>query len=201
LTLANALNHLAHLFLSQSNVDLMVGNFVADHVKGKSYQNFSEGIQKGIQMHRFIDSYTDSHPEVMKGKQRLYAKYSKYAAVIIDMYYDHILAKNWSVYSPINLASFANSCYKILNSRLDQMPERSQMVLHYMEKQDWLNAYASMEGMNKAFRGLASRAKFDSKMETAMEDLESQMESFQSEFEVFFPNILSAVDSQFPQSD
>ena len=101
------MNHLAHLYLSQTNVDLMVGNFIADRVKGKDLLNYSESVQKGIEMHRAIDTFTDEHAVVMKSKKRLFPVYHKYAAVIVDMFYDHILAKNWEEYSPISLKLYA----------------------------------------------------------------------------------------------
>jgi len=161
------MNHLAHLFLAQSNTDLMVGNFIADQVKGKQLLDYSTEIQNGIKMHRAIDHFTDNHAIVMRSKERLFSKYHKYAAVIVDMYYDHILAKNWSDFSPITLTQFTASAYKVLAAKNDQLPERSQRILHYMSKDDWLSNYAQIEGIAKALNGLAYRATFDSKMEEA----------------------------------
>ena len=135
------MNHLAHLFLSQRDPSLMVGNFIADHIKTTKLSSFSEGVQDGILMHRAIDHFTDTHPIVRKSKERLFPKYSHYSAVLVDMFYDHILAKNWSTYSPISLKSFSESAYRVLKSRTTEMPERSVLILDYMSRQDWLTSY------------------------------------------------------------
>ena len=82
------MNHLAHLFLSQRDPSLMVGNFIADHIKTTKLSSFSEGVQDGILMHRAIDHFTDTHPIVRKSKERLFPKYSHYSAVLVDMFYD-----------------------------------------------------------------------------------------------------------------
>ena len=92
------MNFLAHLFLSGEPGELMVGNFIADSVKGNAMNDFSEGIQKGIILHRAIDTFTDSHNEMQKSKERLRPRYKKYAPVITDIFYDHFLAVNWQDY-------------------------------------------------------------------------------------------------------
>lgn len=184
------MNHLAHLYLSQSNVDLLIGNFIADQVKGKAIYTFSEGIQKGIHMHRDIDSFTDNHQLVLQGKSRLYEKYHKYSAVIIDMLYDHILAVNWTNYSPISLPLFAKNCYLFLEAQQAQFPNQSQRILHYMKKGDWLSSYAEKEGIQKALSGLDYRAKFDSNMKESVNDLYEDWEQFESEFTAFFKELV-----------
>ncbi len=183
------MNHLAHLFLSQSDINLLIGNFIADHVKGKKIESFCPEIQSGIKMHRAIDEFTDKHPVVLKSKERLYPKYHKYAAVIVDMFYDHVLAKNWSDYSPISLEIFASNVYRILGAHESILPERSIIILNYMSKQDWLSNYANLNGMKRALKGLSIRAKFDSKMDESILDLERDYRLYESEFNVFFKEL------------
>lgn len=181
------MNHLAHLFLSQSDINLMIGNFIADHVKGKQINSFSKEIVRGIKMHREIDAFTDHHPTVKQSKERLYPKYHKYSSVIVDMFYDHILARNWDTYSPISLKSFASSSYQILNAQSELFPEHSKRFLHYMSKYDWLTDYVTLEGISKALNGLAQRANFDSKMDQSPIDLKRDYKEYEAEFKVFFP--------------
>lgn len=194
------MNHLAHLYLSQSNIDLMVGNFIADQVKGKQIESFSEGIQKGIRMHRSIDTFTDKHPIVMKSKKRLYANYHKYAAVIVDLFYDHLLARSWATYSPISLNSFAQNTYTFLASKREEMPERSKRILYYMTEGNWLSGYATENGIKQALSGLASRAKFDSKMEFSHLDLKKDYELYATDFKLFFPKLIEYT-SQWTRRD
>lgn len=183
------MNHLAHLFLSQRDINLMVGNFIADHIKANKIEPYSEEIRNGIMMHRAIDHFTDSHALVRQSKARLFPKYSHYASVLVDMFYDHILAKNWETYSPLSLESFAQSSYKVLKSKSHEMPERSVMVLDYMTRQDWLTNYGSINGMTKALTGIAKRAKFNSKMEEAATDLQRDFKLYEAEFIPFFKEL------------
>ncbi|MDC1451047.1 ACP phosphodiesterase [Vicingaceae bacterium] len=180
------MNHLAHLFLSQRDTDLMVGNFIADHIKSTKLSSFSEGIQNGILMHRAIDHFTDTHSIVRKSKERLFPKYSHYSAVLVDMFYNHILAKNWKTYSPISLESFASSAYKLLQSKEIELPLRSVTNLNYMSKQDWLSNYANIAGMSRALKGLSIRASFNSKIDEAIVDLERDFKLYEAEFTPFF---------------
>ncbi len=183
------MNHLAHLYLSQTDLDLLVGNFIADQVKGKALKNYSEGVQKGIEMHRAIDTFTDQHPLVLQSKQRLYAKHHKYAAVIVDMFFDHLLAKNWTDYSPLKLELFSKNVYRLLNARQAEMPERSQRILFYMSKGDWLTNYREKKGIERALQGLASRAKFESKMGESVADLYKDWDAYEAEFKAFFKEL------------
>ena len=97
------MNFLAHLYLSGDNEDLIIGNFIADMVKGRQIENFQEEVVKGIELHRKIDYFTDNHAIVDQSKRRLRNKYRLYSGVIVDMFYDHYLAANWSEYSRIPL--------------------------------------------------------------------------------------------------
>lgn len=187
------MNHLAHLFLSQKDINLMVGNFIADHIKGNNLKPYSPEVTKGIMMHRAIDTFTDQHPLVMKSKVRLHPKYHKYAGVLVDLFYDHILAKNWNTYSPISLNQFSNSIYTILKAQQNTFPEHSKLVLYYMNKQDWLTNYSTIEGMNQAFKGIARRAKFDSKMEEAGVDLQTDFILYEAEFIPFFKDLFEHI--------
>lgn len=183
------MNHLAHLFLSQSDINLMVGNFIADHIKGKQILSFSSKVQNGIKMHRAIDDFTDHHAVVRKSKERLYPKYHKYAAVIVDMFYDHILARKFKDYSPISLSSFAQASYQILNAQKQNLPEHSQRFLHYMSENDWLSSYGTEIGIHQALSGLSRRTSFDSKMEESSADLKKDYALYESEFQSFFPEL------------
>src|SRR5689334_7104563 len=112
------MNFLAHLHLSGDNEEIKIGNFIADFVKGKNYDDFPAGIRQGIIIHRHIDYFTDTHPVVSESKQRLYATYHKYAAVIVDIFYDHYLATRWEQYSNISLVDFASEFYFMVKKYL-----------------------------------------------------------------------------------
>lgn len=185
------MNFLAHLYLSGADPDVMTGNFIGDFVKGRQhYQHFPEKVIAGIELHRIIDAFTDSHPVVASSKKRLWPKYRHYSGVIIDIFYDHFLAKNWDDYHENMLPEYADSCYQILQSRTYRLPENVDYLLPYMIRGNWLVNYAKLEGIQRALSGMARRTSFVSKMEQSTTDLQDHYEEFKSEFQLFFPDLI-----------
>lgn len=191
------LNYLAHLFLAGTHPEMVLGNFIADHVKGSDTLKFSENIQKGIAMHRDIDTFTDQHPVVRQSIMRLRADFRKYAGVIVDMYYDHYLSAHWDEYSAIDIHTFTRSRYDLLNDFQPILPLRSARLLFYMEKQNWLLSYGNFDGMQQAFNGMARRTTFESNMEQAVVNLKAGYSEFESEFRQFFPDLQLYVQNNF----
>ncbi len=175
----------------------MVGNFIADGVKGNPYNKVDDEIADGVKMHRAIDFFMDNHSLVEIGKKRLRPAYGKYAAVVIDIYYDYLLAKNWEEYSDIPLGNFSASCYKALEKHYPTFPERSKRFYHYMVSNDILTQYSKLEGIKRVFEGMARRAKFESGMENATEELKLYMDEYDYEFRLFFPEIVEHFEQGF----
>jgi acyl carrier protein phosphodiesterase len=189
------MNFLAHLYLSGNDPEITIGNFIGDFVKGKQLDNrFSKGVQMGIELHRHIDSFTDSHDIVGFSKKRLWPKYRHYAGVIVDIYYDHFLAKQWDLYHSELLPDFADKCYALLQSNVDSLPEEVKFMLPYMIKGNWLVNYSRLEGIHRALSGMARRTTFVSKMEEAVQDLEKDYKSYNNEFDEFFPSLVKHAD-------
>ena len=185
------MNFLAHIYLSGEMGDLMVGNFIGDFVKGKKFHDYSHQMVKGIKLHREIDWYTDHHKIVDKSKDRLWKKYRHYAGVIIDMFYDHFLARDWYVYSSETLEEFTQKAYAVLMKKKNLLPENARYILYYMVKHDWLLAYQHIDGIERALLGMSRRTKFQSHMEKATQDLRADYQLFGEEFHEFFPEIIS----------
>src|SRR5258708_30867181 len=189
------MNCLAHLYLSGNNPKIKVGNFIGDFVKGKNLsERFENEIAKGIALHREIDWFTDRHPIVKKSKDRLRPKYRHYSGVIVDVFHDHFLAKNWSQYSDQLLPDFADDCYAIIQQHESTLPEGVNYMLPYMIKGNWLVNYAHVEGIHRVLSGMARRTRFESKMEESTEDLIKNYEEFENEFLLFFPDLKSFVE-------
>ncbi|MEO9806663.1 MAG: ACP phosphodiesterase [Reichenbachiella sp.] len=187
------MNYLSHLYLSFDDDSIAIGNFIADFVKGKKYLEYPEGVKNGILIHREIDSYADSHPIFLDGKRRLAKEYRHYAGVIMDVYYDHFLSKNWSDYSNEGLKDFCTRYYKLLNDNEQFLPERCSYLLKYMESGDWLYNYQFLEGIQFALSGMARRTSFDSGMEKAVKNLTDDYARFEDEFQRFFEEILTHI--------
>ena len=185
------MNFLAHIYLSGNNEQLILGNLIADAVKGKQIDNFSNEIRKGIVLHRLIDSYTDNHILVKRSKQRLEPVYKKYASVIVDIFYDHFLAKNFYKYSSISLTQTAHTAYDILIKNYNILPLKSKRILPYMVTQNWLEGYANLIDLQRVFNGMSRRASFVSGMENAISELKKDYSEYETEFSLFFPDIMN----------
>lgn len=143
-------------------------------------------ISKGIVLHREIDRYTDLHEIVGQSKDRLRKKYRHYSGVIVDMFYDHFLSKNFSDYHSESVLVFTERHYKNLTAFLPQMPERAQQMLPYMVRNNWLAAYGEMEGLHRALSGMTRRTRYESKMDESVQDLVAHYDGFETEFRAFF---------------
>jgi acyl carrier protein phosphodiesterase len=190
-------NYLAHLYLAGQNEDLIIGNFIADHIKGNGIDRFRAGIRQGIFMHRAIDVYTDTHPVVRQSIERLRPTYRKYSGVIIDMFYDHFLANCWDQYSDQSLLHFTKSMYDLLFRNYDILPARSQRLLPHMVQHNWLVSYASLGGLQQALTGMSHRTTFVSKMENAVNDLQKGYKYYQEEFHEYFPQLCDFVKREY----
>jgi acyl carrier protein phosphodiesterase len=189
------MNFLAHLYLSGKEEDVIVGNFVADAVKGNSLHHFPEGMERGIRLHREIDSFTDQHPVVRASKSRLSAKYRMYSGVIVDLYYDHFLAKFWSDFSDEDLQQLVSRTYFLLIRRFHQLPPRSRRILPFMITRNWLVGYRDLNVLQQVFYGMSRRTSHPSGMENAITDLEADYDSYENEFRAFFPDIIHHINN------
>ena len=135
------MNFLAHIYLSGDNDLIKIGNFMADGIRGKDYLNFNDEIKKGILLHRQIDTFTDVNPIYRKSKHRLHQKYGHYSGVIMDILYDHFLAKNWIKYSDISLEKYVSDFYASLYENEHLLTEKTRNILPYMIADNWLVSY------------------------------------------------------------
>ncbi len=183
------MNFLAHLYLSGDDEEIIVGNFIADHVKGKAIENYSHGIRAGIHLHREIDTFTDTHPLFIRSRNRLLPVYRKYSGVITDMFYDHFLSANWNEHSSESIDAFTQRMYRLIMKRFMILPARTKYMLPFMAKDNWLKGYGTFEGLERALRGMDKRTPFDSGMPNAIRDLRKDYDLYMGEFNAFFPEI------------
>jgi acyl carrier protein phosphodiesterase len=187
------MNFLAHIYLSGSNNQLMIGNFIADFVKGKKKDDYPDEIRKGIELHRFIDHFTDHHETVLKSIRRVQHRQEKYSGVVIDVLYDHFLAANFSEFSAASLQDFSNNTYKILKENWDVLPEGVHYFLPFMIERNWLLNYATIDGIGNALSGLSRRVKYANRMNEAVKDLQENYADLESDFRTFFPELSQEV--------
>jgi|SRR6185436_15574722 len=167
----------------------MIGNFIADYVKGNKKNDFPEKIRKGIELHRAIDDFTDHHPLTGRSKERIRKKYGKYSGVIVDLYYDHFLAANFSRFHDQPLKKYSRKVYDILMVHHSALPEQVQYFLPFMVERNWLLNYATVEGIGRTLAGLSKRVNFENKMDEATEELKLFYPDFEIDFMEFFPKL------------
>ena len=161
------MNFLAHAYLSFGEKEILVGNMISDFVKGKAQYDFIPGIRKGIVHHRLIDDFTDTHHAVKKAKEIFRADYRLYSAPIIDILFDHFLAKDTPMFDT-GLKNFTKDVYRVLDAYATHLPLRFVPVLAYMKNENWLFNYQYKPGIEKSIRGLVRRASFLEDADTAI---------------------------------
>lgn len=184
------MNYLAHIYLSGENDLVTIGNFIADGIKGKTYKKYPEDIQIGILLHRNIDTFTDAHEIVRQSTKRLHEKYGHYSGIIVDILYDHFLAKNWSNYCDVPLKNYVENFYNSLEIHYDLLPTRIQKMMPYMLTDNWLLSYASINGISRVLDGMNRRTKNRSGMDKSIIELKQFYKEFESEFTVFFDELI-----------
>ena len=189
------MNFLAHIYLSGDNDLVKIGNFMADGIRGKDYLNFTDDIKKGILLHRQIDTFTDANPIYRQSKHRLHEKYGHYSGVIMDILYDHFLAKNWCIYSDISLEKYVSDFYASLYENEQLLTEKTQNLLPYMTDDNWLVSYRTIAGIEKILFQMDYRTKHRANMQEAVVELQLYYVEFEREFTLFFEELIAFVNS------
>ncbi|SNR44845.1 Acyl carrier protein phosphodiesterase [Maribacter sedimenticola] len=185
------MNFLAHIYLSFDDDEITLGNFIADSIRGNKYQHLPKRIQKGIKLHRHIDTFTDTHPIPKISSKRLHENYGHYSRVIVDIFYDHFLAKNWKTYSDVPLDVYVDRFYDLLEDNFEVLPDGVKRMMPYMIADNWIYNYSNMDGIAKVLNGMNRRTKNRSKMNFAITDLEEHYHAFEHEFTEFFTELIT----------
>ncbi|NJK73646.1 MAG: DUF479 domain-containing protein [Richelia sp. CSU_2_1] len=185
------MNYLAHLFLSAGTPESLIGNLLGDFVKGSTVNLYDGEIRKGIDLHRKVDSYTDSHVIVRSSKSLISPQRRRFAGVLVDVFYDHFLAKNWREYSEVPLSDFARCAYKILQDNRDILPESLQRVLPIIIARDLLSSYQEISEIASTLARMSARIKRINNLASGIEDLTVNYQQLESDFRAFFPDLIS----------
>lgn len=185
-------NYLAHFYLADPDPELMFGNYIGDGVRGRDLSRFTENVQRGIRLHRFIDTFTDQHNEVTQAKTLFHETQNKFAGVVVDVLFDHVLANKWQQFHDSDLHAFAEKCYETVGQKKHLMPVRSARFYEYMVSRNALKNYASAKGVEQVFMGMDSRTAYPSNMSEAVKRLEEVRPDFEMHFERFFPQLVEA---------
>ena len=190
------MNYLSHIYLSGESEEIKLGNFIGDFVKGKQFLKYPPAVAKGIMLHRYIDSYTDSHSIVNECIMKLRPGFGKYSGIVIDIFLDHFLAVNWHDYSYEKLSSFTKRFHAMLLSNFFQLPSQVKMFLPFLIQNKRLQSYASFEGIEKTLRIMVQRTSLPSETDFAMKILEDEYHYFNNAFKRFFPEIINFAETK-----
>lgn len=190
------MNLLAHLYLSNGINGTMLGNYIADFVKGKQYLDYPEEIQKGILLHRAIDSFTDQHPLHKKSRDRFRSNYGLFSGVVIDIVYDHYLAKNWNLYSNDLLSEFAEKAYNYISLNETMLPGKLKSVTPHMIRSNWILLYREISGIERVLTGMSKNTSLPNKVNFAINVINKEYKQIEHEFMHFFSDLRNFTESR-----
>ena len=185
------MNFLIHLFLSRSAPELLVGNLIGDFVKGRVDGRFPPGIERGILLHREIDSFAGQNRHFLRSKRRLDQSFGLYRGVLVDLFYDHFLAAHWEDYADVPLSVFISDAWRILYEHKEFLPDKLQRILPFMFR-DWLPSYSDIGGIAAVLHRISRfRLKRANRLAEGAEALSRHYGVLYGDFKKFFPELIA----------
>lgn len=183
------MNYVAHQVLSFSRPAIQLGNLLGEVVKGRKYEHYPSEVQQGILLHRFIDTFTDSHPLVHQSTKLLHHQQGKYAPIVVDVLFDYFLIKHWDKFVNEEFSLFKNNCYTLFQANTVLYPTRLNEILHYMLKYDWFLTYSTLEGVSKTLKNISKRTRFENQLSHTEEIIQQNLENLEENFLLFYPEL------------
>jgi acyl carrier protein phosphodiesterase len=190
------MNHIAHCFLSFGDPEVLLGNCIGDVIKGRQWEGYPSGIQKGILLHRYIDAFTDAHWGPLEGVRQLRPIAGRYASPILDILYDHLLFRNWNAYATDVFDVFAETVFVNLNAQHTYMPEPLFPRWPRMLEGRFLYAYTTPEALESVLRGFVARYNIPADADALGAYFWDHIDVFEKNFNLFFPEMVLAVQQK-----
>jgi acyl carrier protein phosphodiesterase len=184
------MNFLAHAFLARDSIDLLLGSLMGDFVKGPLTDRYAPAITRGLVLHRGVDTYTDAHVLVARSRARISPPRRRYAGIMVDLFYDHFLARHWDDYATVPLPEFTASVYSTLLERRDLLPERLQNIASNMARTDWLGSYRDTTNVGIALDRIGTRLTRGNALLDSVEELVANYDGLEEDFRAFFPEVV-----------
>lgn len=183
-----SMNYLAHLHLGGQRPGQLLGSLYGDFVKGRLQGQFDPEIEAAIQLHRSIDMFTDRHPLVDVSLSRFSLTRRRYAGIVLDVFFDHCLARDWSLYADRPLEDFTSDVYRVLAAE-SQLPGRLAQIAPHMAANDWLGSYRDFAVLEQVLRGISRRLTRPEELAGVMQELEKLYEPLSEDFRLFYPEL------------
>lgn len=184
------MNYLAHFHLAGEDPELLAGSLLGEFLRGPVPEDWSPGLRLGVRLHRQVDAFTDAHPVTARGRGRFQPPFRRYAGILVDLFYDHCLARDWSDHLPVPLTEFARAVYARLHARRAEWPPPMQRGIDYMIAHDLLCSYRELEGIGRALRGISGRLRRANPLAAALPELERHADGLAEDFAAFFPDVV-----------
>lgn len=195
------MNYLMHLYLSGTDPEILVGNLMGDFVKGRLDDSFPPGIRRGIEIHRKIDTFAAGNECFLRSKRRIDPSYGHFRAVMVDLFYDHFLARHWDDYSSVSLEAFVDDTYRTLLRYEIHLPPRLLEVLPRMFSRYWLLAYRETAGIDTAFRRMSERLRKPGCLAEGSAELVEKGEALFVDFSLFLPEVSAYTEALSAHAD
>lgn len=187
------MNFLAHAYLSFNDPEILIGNMIADLVKGKQIEEYPERVKEGIRLHRKIDSFTDKHPVTIQTMEVFKPSVGRYAGAFLDVAYDHFLALS-PIYEPAEgWENFSEKCYSQISLFGEIFPPHFSSIFFYMKRENWLYNYRNTWLIKRSFKRLKQRAIYLKNSAPVFADFEHHYDEIKKSFDLFFPELRSYV--------
>ena len=190
------MNYLAHLYFADDTPESCVGNLMADFVRGPvDRQPYNGAVMRGMRSHVAVDRFTDSHDVVRESKALISPSRRRFAGIIVDICYDHFLARNWPRFSDEPLSAFIKRSYGSLSAYRGEMPPVLSRVIRHMVRHDWLHGYRETAGIGRALDGLSMRLRRPNTLAGSVEELEANYDELEGHFLRFFPDLVRHMEN------
>jgi len=189
------MNILIHLFFSQNDENIILGNFIADYIRGiNRIKGYPPQIQSGIKLHQWIDNYSDNNLIVKKTISIFSPSLKHYAPVAVDVIYDHFMSNNWENFSKKSLFNTIDEFYIILENNYNILPNKAKRAVDHMIKNNWLMMYKDLSGLKNIFEWMDTRASFEANLTNSIEILEEYYSEIENDFLSFINTMIIDFD-------
>ncbi len=188
------MNYLAHLFLAPNSIEHRVGSLLGDFARGLQVEGLERAVVEGLEHHRAVDVFTDSHPQVRQAKTLFSAHRRRFAGVALDVLFDHYLLRHWATFSSVSVDGFIAEVYQDLNAGYSLMPAKMGSVTQRIIHDDWFNSYKDLESVGYALDRIAGRIRFPNQFCGIIEDIRAHDDELEVLFLNFFPDLQALSD-------
>lgn len=190
------MNWLAHLFLSEPTPAFRIGNLLPDLVSAPALSGLPPEFLRGVRQHRRIDAFTDSHAVFRRSVARVKPEFRRFGGILVDIFYDHFLSRDWPSLSPIPLPAFVDEVYASFEIHQHEIPTEAYAHLERMKSANWLCAYGDLGGVSTTLGRIGLRLRRPVPLANAISVLEDDYAGFQDDFAAFFPQVRSHVRTE-----